>query len=193
MNKIDYNQIVSTEKMKGAYINNEFVGFPEDYSVIHCLLKEWNPSNIFEIGTNIGNGCKVIRASCPTARIITLDIRPSAGSLCPPDVIKINGDSLTYDYEKHYPIDCWFIDGEHTYHNVYTETAKALLSDPKYIIYHDSDIDEIYKGIEDSFRDNDKESKYILNQVINPPFLYSSSGKKVTRIAYATKNKDNKI
>lgn len=188
MNKIDYNQIVSPEKMEGAFINHEFVGFVEDYSVIHCLLKGWNPHTIFEIGTNAGNGCMVMTTACPASKIITLDIRAGAGNLCPSDVIKVTGDSLSYDYNKHYPIDCWFIDGEHTYHNVYTETSKALMSSPKYIIYHDADIEEIYKGIEDSFRDNNMMFEYELYQVVNPPFVYSSSGKNVTRVAYATKN-----
>ena len=49
MKKINYNEIVTPEKMEGAFINQEFIGFPEDYSVIHCLLKEWEPKNIFEI------------------------------------------------------------------------------------------------------------------------------------------------
>jgi hypothetical protein len=188
MNKIDYNQIVSPEKMEGAFINHEFVGFVEDYSVIHCLLKEWNPHTIFEIGTNAGNGCMVMTTACPSSKIITLDIREGAGDLCPSDIIKVTGDSLSYDYNKHYPIDCWFIDGEHTYHNVYTETSKALMSSPKYIIYHDADIEEIYRGIEDSFRDNNMMFEYELYQVVNPPFVYSSSRKNVTRVAYAAKN-----
>jgi predicted O-methyltransferase YrrM len=188
MNKIDYNEIVSTEKMRDAFINHEFIGFVEDYSIIHCLLKEWKPNTIFEIGTNVGNGCMVIRAACPTSRIITLDIREEAGNLCPSDVIKVTGNSLSYDYNKHYPIDCWFIDGEHTYHNVYTETSKALMSSPKYIIYHDVDIEEIYRGIEDSFKDNNMTHEYEIYHVINPPFVYSSSGKNVTRVAYAIKN-----
>ncbi|NBP57925.1 hypothetical protein EBU71_15570 [bacterium] len=187
MKKIEYNQIVSSEKMAGAFINNEFIGFPEDYSVIHCLLKEWNPKNIFEIGTNAGNGCRVMRAACPNSRIYSLDIREDAGILCPPDIHKVKGNSLSYNYSIHYPIDCWFIDGEHLYHNVFIETQKALESEPNYIIYHDADIPEIYKGIVDSFIDCKKTDVYDLYQVINPPFIYSSSGENITRIAYAKK------
>jgi hypothetical protein len=187
MKKIEYNQIVCTEKMQGAFVNNEFIGFPEDYSVIHCLLKEWSPKNIFEIGTNVGNGCRVIRAACPNSKIVSLDIRRDAGQYCPLDIHRVQGDSLSYDFSIHYPIDCWFIDGEHLYHNVFIETQKALESNPNYIIYHDADIPEIYKAIEDSFEHSKKSDIYDLYQVINPPFIYSSSGENVTRIAFAIK------
>lgn len=187
MKKIDYKEIVTPEKMEGAIINNEFVGFAEDYSVIHCLLKEWNPESIFEIGTNIGNGCRVMRNSCPEAKIVSLDIRPGAGQLCPLDVEKVIGNSLFYDYSLHYPIECWFIDGEHVYENAFIETSKAIESGAKYIIYHDADIKEVCDAILDSFIQNKKLDSYDLFQVENPPFNYSSSGKNITRIAFAIK------
>jgi predicted O-methyltransferase YrrM len=187
MKKIKYSEIVTSSKMEGAVINDEFIGFPEDYSVIHCLLKEWNPRSIFEIGTNVGNGCRVMRNSCPSAKIVSLDIRPEAGKFCPSDIEKVVGDSLVYDYQKHYPIDCWFIDGEHVYHNAFIETKKALESGAKYIIYHDADIPEVYDAILDSFRESGEIENYDIHQVIEPPFVYSSSGKNITRIAYAIK------
>lgn len=190
MKKIDYNEIVTSEKMEGAIINDEFVGFPEDYSVIHCLLKEWNPKSIFEIGTNVGNGCRIMRNSCPDAKITTLDIRTEAGQFCPSDVEKVVGDSLTYDYSAHYPIECWFIDGEHVYKNAFIETSKAIESGAKYIIYHDADIKEVYNAILDAFAEKGELEKYDLYQVINPPFVYSSSGERVTRIAYAIKKEE---
>ena len=89
MKKINYNEIVTPEKMEGAFINQEFIGFPEDYSVIHCLLKEWEPKNIFEIGTNAGNGCRVMRNVCPNAKIVSLDIVPGVGHHCPADIVKV--------------------------------------------------------------------------------------------------------
>lgn len=187
MKKIDYKEIVTSEKMEGAIINDEFIGFTEDYSVIHCLLKKWNPASIFEIGTNVGNGCRVMRNSCPEAKIVTLDIRPEAGEFCPPGIEKVVGNSLTYDYSSHYPIDCWFIDGEHVYENAFVETAKAIESGAKYIIYHDADIKEVYDAILDSFKEKGELENYDLCQVVNPPFIYSSSGEEVTRIAYAIK------
>lgn len=187
MKKINYKEIVTSEKMEGAVINDEFIGFPEDYSVIHCLLKEWNPKSIFEIGTNVGNGCRVMRASCPSAKIVSLDIVPGVGHYCPSDILKVVGDSLEYDYTQHYPIECWFIDGEHVYKNAYVETQKALEGGAKYIIYHDADLKGVYDGIMDSFRDNGKLEDYDLYQVINPPSIYSSTGENVTRIAYAIK------
>jgi hypothetical protein len=187
MKKINYNEIVTPEKMEGAFINQEFIGFPEDYSVIHCLLKEWDPKNIFEVGTNAGNGCRVMRNVCPNAKIVSLDIVPGVGHHCPADIVKVVGDSLTYNYTEHYPIDCWFIDGEHVYNNAYVETTKALESEAKYIIYHDADIKDIYNAIVDSFTHNGKIEDYDLYQVVNPPVPYSPHGENVTRIAYAIK------
>jgi hypothetical protein len=95
--------------------------------------------------------------------------------------------SLIYNYTEHYPIDCWFIDGEHIYENAFIETERALESGAKYIIYHDADIKEVNQAILDSFEKNEKIDNYDLYQVINPTFVYSSSGENVTRIAYAIK------
>lgn len=182
---IEYSKFLESENSANALINTEFFGFEEDYLVIHCLLKKWNPNVIFEIGTYMGNGCRVMRNCCPNSKIFTLDI-VNCGQYCPPDVTKIVHDSTTYDYSKNYPIDSWFIDGNHTYQNVYHETKQALLSDPNLIIYHDADIPEVYDGILDSFDDNCNKN-YQLYRVINPPRVYSSSGQSITRILYAEK------
>ena len=100
--------------------------------------------------------------------------------MCPEDIIKVVGDSLTYNYNEHYPIECWFIDGEHVYNNAYVETGKAIESGAKYIIYHDADIKEIYNAIEDSFNHNGKIEDYDLYlfqdesvKNVNYDFLYT--------------------
>jgi hypothetical protein len=185
MIKVDYTKIVKEDLIYGAQINNEFIGFKEDYLVIHCLISEWRPKSIFEIGTCTGMGCLVMKTSSPESKITTLDIN-QCGHLCPGDTEKIVGNSMTYDFSKHYPIDCWFIDGDHVYDNVYKETKEALKSEPRYIIYHDSDIPDVYDAIIDSFKDHGL-NYYDLYQVVNPPFVYSSSGKQITRVAYAVK------
>lgn len=180
MKKIKYNDVVHFEN---KVINNEFVGFKEDYLVIYHLLSLWKPKKIFEIGTNTGMGCAVMHDASPESEITTLDVR-ECGPLCPMVVKKVVGDSMIYDFTPHHPIDCWFIDGNHTYENVYKETMEAIKSESKYVIYHDADLKIIYDGIMDSFRDN-TEDEYDLYQVIEPPFIYSSTKKNVTRISYA--------
>lgn len=182
---IEYSKFSNSEYSSDALINSEFIGFEEDYLIIHCLLKKHKPNVIFEIGTSSGNGCKVIRNSCPNSKIFTLDI-VDCGELCPPNIVKIICDSMLYDYSKNYPIDCWFIDGNHVYKNVYHETKEALLSNPNLIIYHDADMPEVYDGILTSFDDHCK-NNYKLYRVINPPRIYSSSKLPITRILFAEK------
>lgn len=187
MERIDYNIIVSAETIADALPNREFIGFEQDYYVIHSLVKSWKPKSIFEIGTNTGFGCQVLKRASPESTIKTLDILPDMGNLCPDDVEKIVGDSLTYDYTYNYPIDCWFIDGAHDYEHVYCETTEALKSGPNYIIYHDADLKPVADGLLQAFKDSGEYSSYELFFVVNPPFTYSSTGENVTRVAYAVK------
>lgn len=166
--------------------NKEFVGFDCDYLVIHCLLKQLNPSRVFEIGTSIGSGSRIIKNALPSCKLYTLDIQ-DCSSKVPKEVTFILGDSMKFDYSKYFPIDCWFIDGNHTYENVHHETKEALNSDPSLIIYHDADIPEVLKGIKDSLTMNGN-NLYELFIVVNPPYLYSSSNTKITRVAFAIRN-----
>lgn len=182
--KIEYKDIISNTDISNAAINNEFIGFREDYLVIHSLVSELKPNHIFEIGTNTGMGCLVMKTASPSSKITTLDI-VSCGNLCPDDTNKIVGDSTEFNYEPYYPINCWFIDGDHTYKNAYKESIEAIKSNAELIIYHDADIDEVYNAIEDAFLENDIDENYDLYQVINPPFIYSLAKKNVTRILYA--------
>jgi hypothetical protein len=187
MIKVDYEKIVNDEKTANAVVNDQFNGFKYDYYVIHCLISEWKPDSIFEIGTSTGMGSSVMQNAHREAIINTLDIIPDSGNLCPPTVGKYIGDSMTYDFSAHYPIDCWFIDGEHEYRNVHHETKEAIKSGSKYIIYHDADLSPVMDGIIDAFKETEMTEFYDLYFVVNPPLLYSSSGQKVTRVAYAIK------
>ncbi len=184
MIELNYSDVV--KKTEGFLENPEFIGFKEDYLVIQNLVHEWKPSTIFEIGTNTGRGCVMMHNASPSSKITTLDIR-ECGQLCPVGVTKVVGDSMTYDFSKHYPIECWFIDGEHVYENAYKETTEAIKSKAKYIIYHDADLERVSSGIIDSMRDNGVTDDYDLYHVVNPPHVYSSTGKNVTRVAFAIK------
>ena len=187
MIKVDYNAIVTKEKISKAIPNYEFIGFEQDYYVIHCLVSEWKPENIFEIGTSTGFGCVVMKNASPDSKIKTLDIFPDKGGMCPVGVEKLVGDSMTFNFSEHYPIDCWFIDGEHDYEHAYHETLEAIDSGAKYIIYHDADIPKVSDGIVDAFKYRNVSNLYDIYFVVNPPFIYSSSGENVTRVAYAVK------
>lgn len=177
---------------KDAIINDGHTGFREDYLVLHCLLRQYKPKTFLEIGTNMGVGTSIIcNALGKEAKMYSLDLPDELASLslqhpingnngngavgkyCKFPYTQLFGDSLVYDYKSIYPIEGWWIDGEHTERNVFNETMAALDSNAKIIIYHDSDMSEVFSGIQMGF-DTHKEGKnYELYRV------------KDTRIAYA--------
>lgn len=181
MIKVKYDDLV--KETSNLIKNNEFIGFDIDYYLIQVLLSKWKPSTVLEIGTCTGNGSRIIRNTLPDSKIYTMDINPNCGKMCPDNVERIISDSMIFNYRDIYPIECWFIDGEHSYKNVFYETKQAIKSKAKYIIYHDADIDDVYNGIINAIESNE----YELYQVINPPYIYSSTNKPITRIAYAIK------
>jgi spermidine synthase len=69
-----YSEVVSAELLKGNIDNNEFDGFLQDYRVLHCLLKTYNPKSVFEIGTNMGTGTNIICNALPDAQVYSLDL-----------------------------------------------------------------------------------------------------------------------
>ena len=93
----------------------------------------------------------------------------SVGHRCNLPFTQLRGDSMKFDYSK-YPCEAYFIDGEHDYDHPHHETKEALKQNPKIIIFHDSDIKEVYEAIIHAF-DGDK--KYQLYRIED------------TRIAYA--------
>lgn len=183
MQKIPYSQAVRPEHAHTLLTNTEFPGFDQDYYVIQCLLLEWRPQSVVEIGTSTGNGSRIIRHCLPDARITTVDI-VECGHMCPPDVRRIVSDSMTFDFTTLYPVDCWFIDGEHSYRNVLKESGEVVRSGAPYAIFHDADIPEVAAAIEDAFAG----TGYGLFHVVGPGRVYSSTGTDVTRVAYAKKS-----
>lgn len=170
---------------EGAILNEEFTGFSNDYLLLHCLILKYQPKTLFEIGTNCGTGtniiCNAMKSYCPDYRVFSLDLPTEIihGSLRQDDVdrvgvnckfpyIQLCGNSMTYDYLKHYPIDGWFIDGEHIYENVRYESIQAFLSKPKLIVWHDTDIPEVLKAIQEVTPKN-----YQLYRIIGTRISYS--------------------
>jgi len=193
MKQTSFEEIVTPELVKGAILNEEFTGFKEDYLVIHCLIKKHSPKTLFEVGTNMGTGTNIICNANPGMKVISLDLPydlahvslqspvsegkgMNTGRNCKFPFTQVWGDSMKYDYSQHYPIEGWFIDGEHNYSNPYHESKEAIKSGAKLIIWHDSDIAEVYNAINDAFQWN---NDYDLYRVIN------------TRIAFALRKEKN--
>lgn len=179
-----------------AIIRNDFPGFEEDYLVIHSLIRKYKSKRLMEIGTSSGLGTKIIcnamgikRFWFNTKKVFSIDVLPGtdssiiypnkedghpevAGVLCKLPYTQIFGNSLNYDFSKHYPIDTWFIDGKHNYEYVKSDSETALKSEPKLIIWHDLQIEEVHDAVVDVMSNA---KNYDLYRVID------------TRIAYALK------
>lgn len=187
MIEIRFEDVYLSEIGKDAILNNEFQGFKEDYLVLHCLLKMFQPKTVLEIGTNMGTGTQIIKNAVPEAIVYSLDLPTelahsslqhpisegkgdNVGIRCKLPYIQLRGDSLTFDYSSLPKIDAWYIDGEHDFLHPNHEAKEAIKMNSRIIVFHDADILEVYEGIMDAFKDN---KNYTLYRVVG------------TRIAYA--------
>jgi predicted O-methyltransferase YrrM len=159
-----YADIVTPELLAGAIENNEYHGFLQDYHVLHCLLKAYKPKSVFEVGTNMGRGTKIIKnAVGPEAKVFSLDLPTElahislqhpineghgdrVGHLCDLPFTQLRGDSMEFDYSK-YPCEACFIDGEHDFDHPCHETSEIVKTKPKLMVWHDSDISVVYDAI----------------------------------------------
>jgi predicted O-methyltransferase YrrM len=203
MIEIPYSEVVTDELSQGAILNEEYIGFREDYLALHCLLRKHKPFTLFEIGTNMGTGTKIIKhALGDESRVYSLDLPTelahislqhpinegkgdSVGHRCDLPFIQLRGDSLNFDYFEavgNVPIDAWFIDGEHDYTHPYNEALTAILSGANLIIFHDADIAEVNQAIVDAFSYKEE------SDTLDNYDVYRVQG---TRIAYALKKRSN--
>lgn len=203
-----YSDIVTPELLAGAIENNEYHGFREDYHLLHCLIRKYQPKTFCEIGTNMGTGTNIIcnaiepfsawEGDFPNANnwvkteglVYSLDLPTElahislqhpisegkgdkVGERCKFPFTQLRGDSMTFDFTE-YPCEGYFIDGEHDYIHPYRESGFALMIGAKIVIWHDADITDVGKAINDVFKDN---------QLIRDSYdLYRVTD---TRIAYA--------
>lgn len=187
-----YKDIVTDDLIINCLDNNSHPGFLEDYRCITALLRIFKPISVFEIGTNTGNGVNTIKAALPGAIILSLDLdyesmmlnkkefpigpngEDRVGNNVKGKYLQLRGDSMKFDYSK-YLCQAYFIDGCHDYDHPKHETKEILKNKPNLIIYHDADIDVVYKGIMDAFNESKEGGNYELYRVID------------TRIAYAVR------
>lgn len=170
MQEVTFKDIYTEEYAKDAILNEEFPGFKEDYLVLHCLLKSFSPTSLFEIGCNMGTGTKIIKnALGPESNVYSLDLPEeeahislkgnNVGHKCDLPFVLFRTDSMAFDYSK-YPCEAYFIDGEHDYEHPHHETKEVLKLNPKLIIWHDADMEPVYNAIVDSFKKNKKYDLY---------------------------------
>lgn len=193
MKKVTFSDVVNKELSKGAILNEEYTGFKDDYLVLHCLVKKYDPKTFLEVGTNMGTGTNIICNANPDMKVFSLDLPyeladvslqspvsegkgMNTGSYCKFPFTQVWADSTKYDYSQLYPIEGWYIDGEHNYANPNHESKEAIKSGAKLIIWHDTDMPEVYRAIIDAFDCN------------NDYTLYRVEG---TRISYAVRNSNS--
>lgn len=188
--------VIDPEIGRDAIINDCFPGFTSDYLIIHYLIRIHAPRRFCEIGCNMGVGTKIIKNAIGDGEVFSLDLPielahkslqspisegkgDKVGSLCDLPFTLFRGDSMTFDYSRLYPIDGFFIDGEHDYEHPNHEAREAIKLGAKLIIFHDADIECVYKAIVDAFEG--EEIYYDLYRVVD------------TRIAYAVKKDTEKL
>jgi hypothetical protein len=169
-----YEDVVRSPYKNGAIVRDDFPGFKEDYLVVHCLIRRYQPKRIVEIGTSTGTGTNVICKAMGIRRfwfnsdrkVISIDVPPGtdskiiypgdspedghphkAGLDCRFPYQQLFGDSQNFDFSPCYPVDAWFIDGKHSYPYVMRDSEQALESRPKLIMWHDLQIEEVYKAV----------------------------------------------
>lgn len=179
------------EAARGAILNTDYPGFKEDYIVLHCLMRLSKAKSVFEIGTNMGKGTAIICNALPFADVYSLDLPfelvhrslqhpinegkgDNVGRFCKFPYTQIRADSMMFDYERQ-PCEAYYIDGEHTFTNVYHETTQVLKCNPKLIVWHDSDIPEVYDGIVKAFDDAKNGDKYELTRVEDTRIMYAKN------------------
>lgn len=190
-----FTDIYSEQLAEGAIINDRMPGFKEDYLVLHCLLRKHKIRTCFEVGTNTGFGTKIIKNALGEIKTVvySLDLpvidsklslqhpvnyAKMLGEECDLEYIQLTGNSKTFPYYA-YPAQAYYVDGEHDYDHVFTETKRILTeARPKLIVYHDADMPEVIKGIMDGF------GWAYVNMLDNDYDLYRVSD---THIAYILK------
>lgn len=183
-----FKDVYDEELAEGAIINDRMEGFKEDYLLLHCLLRKYNPKRFMEVGTHTGFGTMIIKnALGKESIVVSLDLpddqadrskqhpisegKKGVGHECTLPFIQIKWDSLTYDFS--FPkCEGYYIDGEHDWSHVFVESSAVLNQNPKIVIWHDADLPEVNKGILEALKNH---INYDLYRVVD------------TRIAYAIK------
>lgn len=176
---VNFNQVYDPVLSRNAIVRDER-GFENDFLIIDTLIRRYEPKNLFEIGTCEGKGTKIIKNAMQSRPVLSLDLPPGEGpyqiplamigAKCNLPYTQLFGDSMNYDYTQHFPIDCWFIDGWHDYVHVYYETIQALLSEPILILWHDTDIPEVFDGVIDAL---ETDGRYELYRVVDTRMSYA--------------------
>lgn len=185
-----FQDIYSESLAVDAIINNAHPGFREDYLTLHCLLRKYQPKRFMEIGSSEGLGTMIIKNALGEDSVVyslelptelchpTLQIprkgpgSDSAGYMCTLPYIQLRGDSMTYDYTQHYPLDGWWVDGDHSFESVFHDANQALNSGARLIVFHDCDGEPVLRGILEAKKSNPNGEKYEFCRVVGTRIGY---------------------
>lgn len=166
-----YKDICTKELLQGAMENNEYIGFLDDYHVLHCLLRIYKPKRVIEYGCNMGTGTNIICNAVPDAEVFSFDLPTEeahtslqhpisegkgdlVGSYCKFPFTLIRGNSYTFDFTTLGSFDFGFVDSEHNEEVPYIEAKAAIKAGCKVIAFHDADAYEVWKAITKVSKEN---------------------------------------
>jgi hypothetical protein len=192
MKTLKFEEIYDQKLASDAIIHDGYIGFREDYLALHCLLRKYKPKSLLEIGTHRGVGVNIICNAIPKSNVYSLDLPYEKknyseqypyttideqkvedgvdliGCLATCKYTQLRGDSMTFDFSQ-YPCEAYWIDAEHDYDHPFHETTEVLKNDPKMIIWHDSDMEPVWKAINDAMTNQ----PYELYRVVDTRISYA--------------------
>jgi predicted O-methyltransferase YrrM len=113
-----------------------------EFNKLCSLVKDIKTPIIFEIGTHKGKTAIRFSEAIPDATIYTLDIEKKHNKKAD-NIEWLYGDSRYFDFTPYYgQIDLMFIDGDHNYDAVLSDSMNALkcIKPTGFIAWHDVDI-----------------------------------------------------
>ena len=133
-----------------------------DYALLYILAKKYRLKKYMEIGTYIGGSINIMADICDVCYSVTAppDAPFSADSMCKKlnmpnftdrltradNIIQFHANSYDFNFNQiEKDIDIYFIDAEHSYNAVYTDTANVFAHKKQdaFVVWHDikGDID----------------------------------------------------
>lgn len=134
---LDGREVV-TPSIPDDVVKAPLVEYDADFLCI--LTGALQPQRVFEIGTGLGIASQCFLSNMDDGVVLSMDMQDRYIMAADKRLIKIYADSLQFDFSRWYnQVTLFFIDGDHSYNAVYTDSRNALkcIRDDGYIIWHD--------------------------------------------------------
>ncbi len=185
MNNIDFekyiNEFVDLYHLRPLYDNTGGMKFPHMFAT-YCFLKELNPSLIIESGIWKGQGTWLIEKTCPTAKIISIDITLGYREYISQNVIYSDKDLKYHNLNEYVNT---YADNDFNKVVIFLDDHQNVLDRLRYI-HDNSNIKNIL--YEDNYPSNQGDCLSIKKILENKRYVIDSGG---VRTFYDSKPEDN--